>query len=86
MELDPPLTRIRWKNTCRLIPSRYPSVGILDRVASANDLRQKGETSVCKPVFSQHHVKRDLFAVMSEFTPRSLLPSVTRVRNPNPKP
>jgi hypothetical protein len=26
------------KNTCRLVPSRFPSVGILDRVASAEDL------------------------------------------------
>jgi hypothetical protein len=32
------LTRIRWKDTCRLIPSRYPSTGILDRVASPQDL------------------------------------------------
>jgi RES domain-containing protein len=32
------LTRIRSKNTCRIIPSRYPSTGILDRVASPADL------------------------------------------------
>src|ERR1051326_6236091 len=38
MELIPPLTRIRWKNTCRLIPSRYPATGILDQVASPRDL------------------------------------------------
>jgi len=38
MELETPLTRIRWKNTCRLIPSRYPSAGLLDRVASPGDL------------------------------------------------
>jgi hypothetical protein len=25
-------------NTCRLVPSRYPTVGILDRVASPEDL------------------------------------------------
>lgn len=30
--------RIRWKNTCRLVPSRYPSEGILDRVATPEDL------------------------------------------------
>ena len=29
---------IRAKNTCRLVPSLYPSVGILDRVASPEDL------------------------------------------------
>lgn len=34
----PETARIRWKNTCRLIPSRYPSAGILDRVASPADL------------------------------------------------
>jgi RES domain len=33
-----PVARIRWTNTCRLIPSRYPSVGILDRVANPDDL------------------------------------------------
>jgi hypothetical protein len=38
MELIPPVSRIRWKNTCRLIPSRYPAAGILDRVASPHDL------------------------------------------------
>jgi len=31
-------THIRWADTCRLVPSRYPSVGILDQVASAKDL------------------------------------------------
>lgn len=34
----PPLTRIVWRNTCRLIPTRYPSVGVFDRIASADDL------------------------------------------------
>ena len=29
---------IRWKDTCRLIPSRYPTHGILDEVASPADL------------------------------------------------
>ena len=33
-----PIARIRWKNSCRLIPSLYPSTGILDRVASPHDL------------------------------------------------
>jgi hypothetical protein len=34
----PPETRVRWPRACRLIPTRYPSVGLFDRVASANDL------------------------------------------------
>jgi hypothetical protein len=40
MELSPDLHRIRWKDTCRLIPSRYPSAGILDLIASPRDLAQ----------------------------------------------
>lgn len=38
MELSPAVSRIRWKNSCRLIPSRYPATGILDRVANPRDL------------------------------------------------
>lgn len=38
MELIPPLARIRRASTHRLIPSRYPPVGILDAVASPDDL------------------------------------------------
>lgn len=34
----PPETRIRWADTCRLVPSRYPPVGILDQVSSPEDL------------------------------------------------
>jgi hypothetical protein len=34
----PPATRIRWTNTCRLVPSRYPTAGIFERIASADDL------------------------------------------------
>lgn len=34
----PETARIRWENTCRLIPSRYPSTGILDRVSTPADL------------------------------------------------
>lgn len=34
----PPLTHARLKNTCRLIPSRFPSTGLLDSVASPDDL------------------------------------------------
>jgi hypothetical protein len=35
---DVPETRIRWTATCRLVPSRYPSVGVLDRIAAPADL------------------------------------------------
>lgn len=34
----PPIAQIDWRDTNRLIPSRYPTVGILDRVASPEDL------------------------------------------------
>ena len=33
-----PQIRIRWTATCRLVPSRYPSVGVLDRIAAPADL------------------------------------------------
>ena len=44
MELSAPGTpgevrAIRWKDTCRLIPSRFPAHGILDEVASPGDLQ-----------------------------------------------
>ena len=35
---EPPVSRVRWARTCRLIPTRYPSVGVFDRVASPEDL------------------------------------------------
>jgi hypothetical protein len=35
---EPPVTRIRWARTCRLIPTRYPSVGLFDRVVTPDDL------------------------------------------------
>jgi RES domain len=38
MELTPPGTRLRWKGAPRLIASRYPVVGLLDRVAAPEDL------------------------------------------------
>jgi len=34
----PPLVRLRWTATCRVIPSRYPSVGLFDAIASPDDL------------------------------------------------
>jgi len=33
-----PQIRIRWTAMCRLVPSRYPSVGVLDGIASPADL------------------------------------------------
>ena len=38
MELTPPTRTLRLTDTCRLIPSLYPSRGILDTVASPADL------------------------------------------------
>lgn len=35
---ESPVTRLRWTRACRLIPTRYPSVGLFDRVATADDL------------------------------------------------
>jgi hypothetical protein len=35
----PRQTTVAWRDTHRLIPSRYPTVGPFDRVASASDLR-----------------------------------------------
>jgi hypothetical protein len=34
----PPEKRVRWVDTCRLVPSRYPPVGILDQVSTPEDL------------------------------------------------
>lgn len=34
----PPINRLRWTRANRLVSSRYPSAGILDRVASPDDL------------------------------------------------
>jgi hypothetical protein len=34
----PPITRIHWADTCRLVPSLYPVVGVLDTVATPADL------------------------------------------------
>ena len=36
--MAPPETRIEWMRTCRLVPSRYPTVGVFDRVATPEDL------------------------------------------------
>jgi hypothetical protein len=34
----PPTTRLRARDTCRLVPSLYPTTGILDEIASPEDL------------------------------------------------
>ena len=34
----PPESMVRWNGACRLIPTRYPSVGIFDHIAGAEDL------------------------------------------------
>lgn len=36
--MNPPETLIRWRGAARLIPSRFPVVGLFDRVAKAADL------------------------------------------------
>jgi hypothetical protein len=38
MKREPALSSIRWPRTCRLIATRYPSVGVFDRVATPGDL------------------------------------------------
>jgi hypothetical protein len=38
MELSAPEALVRWKSAPRLVPSRYPVAGLLDRVADAADL------------------------------------------------
>src|SRR5262245_46724564 len=38
LELMAESVSIRARNTCRLVPSLYPSAGILDRVATPEDL------------------------------------------------
>ena len=34
----PPVLDVHWTRTCRLVPSRYPTVGVFDRVADPADL------------------------------------------------
>jgi hypothetical protein len=33
-----PVSSVRWSKACRLVPSRYPSVGIFDRIAAPEDI------------------------------------------------
>ena len=34
----PPEARVHWERACRLVPSRYPTVGVFDRVSAPEDL------------------------------------------------
>jgi RES domain-containing protein len=43
LELNPPITAARLKDTHRLIPSRYPPTGILDLIASPKDFEAVAE-------------------------------------------
>ena len=38
MEPTPPVSRVSWRDASRLVSSRYPSVGLFDRVATPEDL------------------------------------------------
>jgi hypothetical protein len=33
----PALRRVRWQQGCRIVPTRYPTIGLFDRVADADD-------------------------------------------------
>ena len=35
---EPRTSHVRWTRACRLIPSRFPTVGVFDRIAAAADL------------------------------------------------
>jgi hypothetical protein len=36
--MTPETSRVRWTKACRLIPSRFPTIGVFDRIADAADL------------------------------------------------
>lgn len=36
-DAEPPLRRVRWPQACRIVPTRYPSIALYDRVADADD-------------------------------------------------
>jgi hypothetical protein len=36
--MDAPVSSVRWTRACRLVPSRYPSVGLFDRISAPEDL------------------------------------------------
>jgi hypothetical protein len=38
VDVDVPATLVRWRGAPRLIPSRYPAVGLFDRVATPEDI------------------------------------------------
>lgn len=35
--IDPRQRRVRWQQACRIVPTRYPSITLFDRVAGADD-------------------------------------------------
>ncbi|MGN6312655.1 MAG: RES family NAD+ phosphorylase [Rhodanobacteraceae bacterium] len=35
---NPPVKRIRWQRACRIVPSRFPPVGVFDAIADPKDL------------------------------------------------
>lgn len=37
-QVDPPLHRLRWQRAYRIVPSRYPPVGVFDAIADPKDL------------------------------------------------
>lgn len=39
----PPVTRIDWRSAWRIVPSRFPPVGLFDRVAASDDLEAIAE-------------------------------------------
>ncbi len=36
--MDAPVSSVRWTRACRLVPSRYPSVGLFDRITAPEDV------------------------------------------------
>lgn len=36
--IEPPVSPLAWERACRIVPSRYPTVGVFDRVAAPEDL------------------------------------------------
>lgn len=38
MAIDPPISRVRWATAWRIVPSRFPPVGLFDRIAKPNDM------------------------------------------------
>jgi hypothetical protein len=66
---SPPISRIRWPAASRLIPSRYPSVGLFDGIASPDDLEAILEVEawtndrISTQLGILHRIPRDEWAV-----------------------